>query len=113
MRSEVLCRQGNGAEQRDFPISSWSGLCKVRPGGGEGGIRTHGTREGTTVFETVPIDHSGTSPQKSGCDRPEPGGREARALAQAPRLAKRLARGGTRRSAYPISSFLAVCALSP
>src|SRR4051812_9253059 len=31
--------------------------------GGEGGIRTHGTREGTTVFETVPIDHSGTSPQ--------------------------------------------------
>lgn len=33
--------------------------------GGEGGIRTHGTREGTTVFETVPIDHSGTSPQQA------------------------------------------------
>src|SRR3546814_17120795 len=32
--------------------------------GGEGGIRTHGTRKGTTVFETVPIDHSGTSPQE-------------------------------------------------
>ena len=31
--------------------------------GGEGEIRTHGTREGTTVFETVPIDHSGTSPR--------------------------------------------------
>jgi hypothetical protein len=31
--------------------------------GGEGGIRTHGTREGTTVFETVPFDHSGTSPR--------------------------------------------------
>ena len=31
--------------------------------GGEGGIRTHGTRKGTTVFETVPIDHSGTSPR--------------------------------------------------
>ena len=30
--------------------------------GGEGGIRTHGTREGTPVFETGPIDHSGTSP---------------------------------------------------
>jgi hypothetical protein len=29
---------------------------------GEGGIRTHGTPEGTTVFETVPIDRSGTSP---------------------------------------------------
>ena len=31
--------------------------------GGEGGIRTLGTRKGTTVFETAPIDHSGTSPQ--------------------------------------------------
>ena len=27
--------------------------------GGEGGIRTHGTRKGTTVFETAPFDHSG------------------------------------------------------
>jgi hypothetical protein len=31
--------------------------------GGEGGIRTHGTRERTTVFETAPFDHSGTSPK--------------------------------------------------
>ena len=31
--------------------------------GGEGGIRTHGTREGSTVFETAPFDHSGTSPR--------------------------------------------------
>ncbi len=30
--------------------------------GGGGGIRTHGTRKGTTVFETAPIDHSGTPP---------------------------------------------------
>ena len=30
--------------------------------GGEGGIRTLGTRKGTTVFETAPFDHSGTSP---------------------------------------------------
>ena len=30
--------------------------------GGEGGIRTHGTIAGTTVFETAPIGHSGTSP---------------------------------------------------
>ncbi len=29
---------------------------------GEGGIRTPGTNKGTTVFETVPISHSGTSP---------------------------------------------------
>ena len=31
--------------------------------GGEGGIRTLGTRESTTVFETAPFDHSGTSPK--------------------------------------------------
>ncbi len=29
---------------------------------GETGIRTLGTRKGTTVFETAPIDHSGISP---------------------------------------------------
>ena len=32
--------------------------------GGEGGIRTHGTVTRTTVFETVPFDHSGTSPRQ-------------------------------------------------
>lgn len=31
--------------------------------GGETGIRTLGPREGTTVFETAPFDHSGTSPR--------------------------------------------------
>jgi hypothetical protein len=31
--------------------------------GGEGGIRTHGGLAPTTVFETAPIDHSGTSPR--------------------------------------------------
>ena len=35
-----------------------------RETGGEGGIRTHGPREGSTVFETVPIGHSGTSPRR-------------------------------------------------
>ena len=30
--------------------------------GGKRGIRTLGTRKGTTVFETVPIDHSGIFP---------------------------------------------------
>ena len=30
--------------------------------GGGGGIRTHGTRKGTTVFETAPFGHSGTPP---------------------------------------------------
>ena len=34
--------------------------------GGEGGIRTLGTLAGTTVFETAPIDRSGTSPSHPG-----------------------------------------------
>ena len=36
--------------------------------GGETGIRTLGTREGSTVFETAPFDHSGTSPCKKFLD---------------------------------------------
>ncbi len=32
-------------------------------GCGKTGIRTLGTRKGTTVFETVPIDHSGIFPR--------------------------------------------------
>ena len=31
--------------------------------GGEGGIRTHGTENRTTDFESVAFDHSATSPQ--------------------------------------------------
>ena len=34
--------------------------------GGEGGIRTHGPLARTTVFETAPFDHSGTSPLRLG-----------------------------------------------
>ena len=30
--------------------------------GGEGGIRTHGTRKGSTVFETARFNRSRTSP---------------------------------------------------
>ncbi len=33
---------------------------------GEGGIRTHGSPKTTTVFETAPIGHSGTSPNRQG-----------------------------------------------
>lgn len=36
-----------------------------RENGGEGGIRTLGTITRTTVFETAPFDHSGTSPHMS------------------------------------------------
>ncbi len=42
----------NMAETKDFS----------KIDGGEGGIRTHGRLAPTTVFETVPIGHSGTSP---------------------------------------------------
>jgi hypothetical protein len=35
---------------------------KLLRSGGEGGIRTHGTREGSTVFETARFNHSRTSP---------------------------------------------------
>ncbi len=34
--------------------------------GGETGIRTLGGVSPTTVFETAPFDHSGTSPRLSG-----------------------------------------------
>ena len=34
---------------------------------GKRGIRTLGTRKGTTVFETVPIDHSGIFPDRVPC----------------------------------------------
>ncbi len=42
--------------------------------GGEGGIRTHGPRKRSTVFETAPFDHSGTSPRcgQPGAHRPPP-----------------------------------------
>ena len=54
------------AHTEDVPegVEEWAGdgPALIRPGG-EGGIRTHGTLARTTVFETVPIDHSGTSPE--------------------------------------------------
>lgn len=40
------------------PKPKWLGLFKL----GGGGIRTHGTRERTTVFKTAPINRSGTPP---------------------------------------------------
>jgi hypothetical protein len=51
--------------------------------GGEGGIRTHGGRKPTTVFETAPIDHSGTSPRFWGSSIGG-GFTEARLYAQPP-----------------------------
>src|SRR5258706_5419116 len=49
-----------GPQPRHSP--SARGRWRLEEGGGGCGIRTHGTIAGTTVFETVPIDHSGTPP---------------------------------------------------
>ncbi len=46
------------------PFYKWLILSK---GCGKRGIRTLGTRKSTTVFETVPIDHSGIFPCGSYC----------------------------------------------
>ena len=40
--------------------------------GGETGIRTLGRLAPSTVFETAPFDHSGTSPQRLSLDIPNP-----------------------------------------
>ena len=37
-------------------------MLRITMDGGEGGIRTHGTVAGTTVFKTVSFNHSDTSP---------------------------------------------------
>ena len=42
----------------DFTLSP----CAAGTSGGEAGIRTLGAPKGTTVFETAPLNHSGTSP---------------------------------------------------
>lgn len=60
------------AAGQSVPVSSegelpqWGDLLRgasLGSGGGGGEIRTHGTLAGTTVFETVAIDHSATPPR--------------------------------------------------
>ena len=51
------------AERLDVPFIEMSEEIE-RACGGEGGIRTHGTRKGTPHFECGAFDHSATSPQK-------------------------------------------------
>ena len=50
------------APSRASPIRGLPPEARRAKAGGGGGIRTHGTRKGTTVFETAPFDHSGTPP---------------------------------------------------
>ena len=42
---------------------------ELKSTGGEWGIRTPGTVTSTTVFETVPFDHSGNSPNDGRKDK--------------------------------------------
>src|ERR1700749_834894 len=61
--AEALTRNNNH-------FSDLGGYCFA---GGEGGIRTLGTHKGTTVFETAPIDRSGTSPTRQRRRQPSTG----------------------------------------
>ena len=54
------------------PLGHLSTSTVTEVNGGEGGIRTHGDLAATTVFETAPIDHSGTSPNLFSPRRPAP-----------------------------------------
>ena len=62
-RSDVGMNVGLGFCDARKPLMS---LMVFGRYGGGGGIRTHGTVARTTVFETAPIDHSGTPPQAVG-----------------------------------------------
>src|ERR1700679_2573929 len=46
-------------------------IARVDQPGGEGGIRTHGTREGSTVFETARFNRSRTSPHRTSLIFPQ------------------------------------------
>ena len=70
---------------------------KSKESGGETGIRTLGSREGSTVFETAPIDHSGTSPCFG--ERRGAGIRRSKAAAQ----------GGVCRFLAELVALIAVC----
>ena len=52
--------KGEAKPTLDVTQSPAAGRAKV---GGEGGIRTHGAREGSTVFETARFNRSRTSPK--------------------------------------------------
>ena len=71
----------------DTRIGGIRGQRRLERGGGEGGIRTLGTLARSTVFETAPIDHSGTSPHaRPGPCTGAPGRRAARSSAGASAL---------------------------
>jgi hypothetical protein len=53
-----------GLQSRDTHYRRWRWQAYLGVNGGGGGIRTHGGVAPTTVFETVPIVHSGTPPRE-------------------------------------------------
>jgi hypothetical protein len=57
-------RSGDRLRSEAFYASHFRYLREVLGGGG--GIRTHGAVASTPVFETGPIDHSGTPPRRRG-----------------------------------------------
>ncbi len=66
---------GNALRYTRFPVVHLRPLghlstLKTTGNGGEGGIRTHGDHKATTVFETAPFDHSGTSPASEAFSKP-------------------------------------------
>src|SRR5271168_1963294 len=69
---------GLGGKLADLRVPFRPDTCEIRGAGGEGGIRTHGTLARTTVFETAPIGHSGTSPWRA-LIRSRPASRNRRA----------------------------------
>src|SRR5581483_2817206 len=56
-----ISKKNSGATAESRSVTHVSGLDNMADGG-EGGIRTHGTRKGSTVFETARFNHSRTSP---------------------------------------------------
>lgn len=64
-RRDAPCAKIPPQNARSRP-ENWNSNREPGRAGGEGEIRTHGTLARTTVFETVPIDHSGTSPRPDG-----------------------------------------------
>ena len=61
VRAQLLSREPDSATLAPLPIKG-SPLPPLRHVTGESGIRTHGTREGTTVFKTASLNRSDTSP---------------------------------------------------
>ena len=66
LHKEIIRITPNATPSVQKPTKRSNTIRIERDSGGEGGIRTDGTLAGSTVFETAPFDHSGTSPRFLG-----------------------------------------------